>query len=111
MTEAELAAGIVAWLQDRDWQVYQEVRPGYSGPRADIVATHGPVIWVVETKTSLSMELVGQALRWKPYANKVSIGIPMPRRQRPPGTQLVMRTVGLGEIHVGQEIYCYRAIR
>lgn len=80
-TESEIAAAIVGWLRGQEWDVYQEVQPrrGASG-RCDIVATMGPIIWAIETKTTLSLALIGQALDWMHHANYVSVGIPVLRR-------------------------------
>lgn len=74
-TETQVAAPVVEWLQSLDWDVYQEVQvPGYQ--RADIVAARGPLLWVVEAKTSLSLQLLDQACGWLKVANYVSIATP-----------------------------------
>ena len=62
MKELELAKSVVEWLQDQHWEVYQEVQR-YS-TTADIVAVQGPLVWVVECKTSLSIGVMLQASRW-----------------------------------------------
>ena len=71
--ETDVSQPIVEFLQVMGWEVFQEVGIGRS---ADIVARRDKLIWVVETKTSLSLKVMEQASNWKGYANYVSIGIP-----------------------------------
>lgn len=78
-SETELARHVVAWLTQEGWDVYQEV--AYGGPRADIVATRGAVVYVVECKMTLSLALIEQALHWQPYAHMVSMAVPLPKRE------------------------------
>lgn len=78
-TEAEMASLIVEWLKEQKWEVYQEVSPGRYSARADIVAVMSAVVWVIETKLSLSMNLVSQGMSWIKYAHYVSIGVPVCR--------------------------------
>lgn len=73
--ETELAAAIVRWLDDQGWDVYQEVP--LHGRAADIVAVRGPVLWVIETKLSLGLDVIEQAVRWRGLAHCVSVGVPM----------------------------------
>lgn len=82
-SESDFARLIVQYLQDEKWEVYQEVE-GPSGI-ADIVATGGPrnsLLWVIECKQSLNLTVMDQADRWRPYANMVSVGIPVDGRER-----------------------------
>lgn len=78
-TERDLGKAVVAHLRDEGWDVYQEVLAG--GPIADVVATSGPVIHVVELKKTLSLELMAQAEAWLKHAHLVSVAIPRPRRR------------------------------
>jgi len=68
----------VQWLRDQQFEVYQEVE----GPRgrADIVATCGPLVAVVELKVTLSFELLWQARRWRSSAHQVWVGVPQSKR-------------------------------
>lgn len=82
MTEAELAAKVVAWLEG-GFDVYQEVE-GVAGV-ADIVAVEivrPKRCWIIETKRTLSLEVLGQAERWKRFeaAHMVSVAVPSARR-------------------------------
>ena len=74
LPETSLAAPVVAWLRDMEWDVYQEVQVG--DDIADIVATKGPLIYVVEVKVSLSLKLLAQAARWLRLAHYVSVALP-----------------------------------
>jgi hypothetical protein len=80
MTEAELAAHVVAYLESQHADVYQEVQMTTGSGIADIVAQTGPVLHVVETKMCLSLTLMAQAFDWLPYAHFVSVCIPDPIR-------------------------------
>ena len=74
LSETSLAAPVVAWLRDMEWDVYQEVQVG--DDIADIVATKGPLLYVVEVKVSLSLKLLAQAARWLRLAHYVSVALP-----------------------------------
>ena len=74
MKETELAKPIIAYLEERGWNVYQEVL--IRGKIADIVATFGKLTWVIECKTSLSLKLLEQAYNWRGRANYISIAVP-----------------------------------
>lgn len=83
--ETDVAKPIIPYLQDLQWTVYQEVRPRWGGPVADLVGVQDtglshPLIWVVEVKVSLSLDLIAQALDWKRDANFISIAIPNPKK-------------------------------
>ena len=75
-TEADLAAVVVAWLRDAGWRVYQEVQVHTHGRCADIVAVQGSIVWVIESKLSLSLDVVEQALKWQGNAHYVSVAVP-----------------------------------
>ena len=77
-SEAELAEVVVGWLRDLRWEVYQEVEA--YGNIADIVAVQGALLWVIETKTSLSLRVMEQAWAWRRRAHYASVAIPRARR-------------------------------
>jgi hypothetical protein len=95
--ETDVARPIVNWLGDLQWDVYQEVQ--CSGPRADIVALQGPLIWVVEVKTTLTFDVMEQAYNWLDHAHYVSIAVPWARTHRSMA-QRVCRTFGIGMLEV-----------
>jgi hypothetical protein len=72
--EIEVALPVTLWLRDLGWDTYEEV----TGPagRADIVATRGRLIWVIEAKSAIGLQVIGQAQRWCLYAHYVSIAVP-----------------------------------
>jgi hypothetical protein len=84
MRETVLAAAVVAWLQSQNHDVYQEVRLHLGGRRADIVVRipteKTAIFWVVECKTSLSLALLDQAIKWTGQAHLVSIATPFCRQ-------------------------------
>jgi hypothetical protein len=65
---------VITYLRDNQWDVYQEVE--VFGWVADIVAVNGRMVWVIETKRSLTFEVIQQAERWGRYAHYVSIAVP-----------------------------------
>lgn len=81
LSEVDLAAKIVAWLEADSWDVYQEV------DGVDIVAVRGPVLWAIECKTILGFPVLEQAMRRRAEAHCVWIATP-PRRK----SQAVVRS-------------------
>jgi hypothetical protein len=75
-SEQDLARVIVAWLKIQHWEVYQEVATGYAEARADIVAVQASVSWIIETKRTLSLGVIAQAVDWLGSANFVSVAVP-----------------------------------
>lgn len=99
MKETDLFPPLKIWLEERSYEVFTEVQSSYTGGRADIVAVSGPVVSVVEMKTSLSLELIGQAMRWRPFANFIYIAIPYSTR-RTHLAQEILRKEGIGLLQV-----------
>lgn len=100
-SEGDLAEAIVAWLHAQHWEVYQEVATGPLQARADIVAVQDGLSWIVETKTTLSLALMAQAVDWTGWANFVSVAVPFGRSSR--GRALAVRLLrerGIGIIEV-----------
>lgn len=106
-TETEVAAPVVAWFVEAGYEVFQEVEHGDNV--ADIVARKDGCIWVVETKKTLSLDVLAQARAWKHWSTKVSVAVPARNRLRKGwrvesrGHQLatdVCRWLGLGLFEV-----------
>jgi len=103
-SEKELAAILVGWLQAQEWEVYQEVQCDVAGGGVcDIVAVRHGIIWAIECKMTLSLGLIGQAYRWKSYANYVSVCIPEAKGSRCRFTTKVMADYEIGSLVVNQE--------
>jgi len=77
--EVDVGRAVRAWLLSDGWEVHSEVVAFRGGPRADIVARMGRVLWVVECKTSLGFAVLDQAVRWFGQANMVSVAVPRAR--------------------------------
>ena len=101
-TEEDLAKAVVDWLKGQHWDVYQEV--AYRGSIADIVATNGPALWVIECKKVLSMDLVAQAWGWTHDAHLVSIATMKPRQIRKASYFIhhILREHRIGMLHIDQ---------
>lgn len=80
MKETELAEAVIAWLEEQHWDVYQEVQVYALGRIADIVAVRGPLVYVIECKTSLSLTVLDQARRWRSHLR--SIAVPKRKHKR-----------------------------
>jgi hypothetical protein len=95
--EQDLAEVVVQYLSDNGWDVYQEVELCSHGIRADIVAICNGKVWVIECKTSLSMDLIGQCYNWLHYAHLVSAACPYARHRF---SEIILDHFGIGLLHV-----------
>jgi hypothetical protein len=73
-SESELARLVVGYLQELHYDVYQEVATGLG--IGDVIATQGRLVVAVETKLSLTFDVVAQAIRWRQHAHLVYIAVP-----------------------------------
>jgi len=104
--ETDLAAAVVTHLRDLGWDVHQEVGGAY-GARADIVAVRGPLLYVVETKTTLGLAVINQAYEWLHQANYISVAAPSGRRysQDRICAERILREWGIGLLLVSLAAY------
>lgn len=79
-SETEVAEVIIFYLKKMGWEVYQEVQIRNFGNIADIVATQGNLVWVLECKKSFGLTVIAQAHEWRGLAHYVSIVVPYSRR-------------------------------
>lgn len=100
LSEQDMAARVVAWLQEQHWDVYQEVV--VRGPRADIVAVQGRIVWVIECKAAMGLRLLEQAWSWRGVAHYVSAAIPSRSGSR--FGDKIMRDYGIGLLSVGDSV-------
>lgn len=101
MKETDLFFPVKEWLEERGYEVFSEVQSRYTGGRADIVAVNGPSVSVVEMKTSLSLDVIAQAYRWKPYANYIYVAVPRSRHRKLHGyASLFLKRDGIGLLEV-----------
>ena len=101
-SEEQIAEQVVLWLQDLHWTVYQEVQI-HKSRVADIVATQGPLLWVVETKVVFGLNAIEQAHRWLGQANYVSIGVPW-FADRSGFKALLLKHLGIGLLTASQPL-------
>ncbi len=80
MKEIELAEKIIEYLENDDWEIYQEVEHDYH--IADVVAVKDEKVWIIEVKTSLTKKLLSQAYYWIFSADYVSIATINSNRDR-----------------------------
>jgi hypothetical protein len=95
-SEAEVAALVVAWLEEQGHDVYQEVALGSSigGGVADIVCLVGPQreVWIVEVKAGWSLDLIEQCLDRRRRAHRVFAAVPHARTNH----SAILRELGVG---------------
>lgn len=75
-TEEQIGIWTKTVLEAAGWSVYEEVQPYQGGAIADMVATRGSTVLVVELKRTLTLELMGQALGWINHADLVAVVVP-----------------------------------
>lgn len=73
MKETELAELVISWLDSQRWNVYQEVQFSRLGGVADICAERHGVLWIIETKTAMSIEVLNQASAWPVHFRSVAV--------------------------------------
>jgi hypothetical protein len=77
-SEKELCAQVVQYLVNEGWEVFQEVQiPGSSSCVADIVARKDSILWAIECKLAMNLEVIGQAYGWAGQAHRVSVAVPV----------------------------------
>lgn len=105
-----MAAVAVAWLRAAGWVVYQEVE--YRGDIADIVATRGEEVAVVEAKLALGLTVLAQGDRWKGRAHFIYVATPgySARVARSFGAT-VCRALGLGLLEIDPPFFEHEAGR
>jgi hypothetical protein len=106
-SEQELAAAVVEWLRAYQWEVYQEVPVGNG--IADIVAKQGPVLWLIETKMSMSIRLLNQLDDRVASAHITSAAVPARKRCEAPWK--LLRALGVGLLGVWSDGQIEESVR
>lgn len=103
MKETELFEPVKQFFEDIGYEVYSEVSTRYTNRRVDIVAIHRnpTLVAVCELKTSLSLDLLLQAMSWKGYANYIYVAIPQPKVTPFSALELFQRE-GIGVLFVSR---------
>lgn len=102
-SETELAAKVIDWLRETEWEIYQEVQIRQGGPIADIVAFRDPLIWIVECKRTYGLQVVRQAYIWTGQANYISIATEPTKFTS--FDSIMLRGLGIGRLQVSSDIY------
>lgn len=96
VSEEQVAAVVVGWLEAQGYDVYQEVELRNGGPRADLMAKRGAELTIVETKTSASLALLYQAMERRRAAHRIYIAVPVPAH----AMAEVCKELGIGVLRV-----------
>lgn len=102
-TEEELASAASGWLEADGWECFYEVCGGGGEPRADIVATLCRLVWVVECKLRLGLEVLAQADRWRRRGLAHFVSVAVPQGKQTDGSwfaERIARDRGIGVIRV-----------
>lgn len=102
MKEVELAEVVIEWFKKQKWEIYQEVQfSRYStGSIADIVAVREGKLWIVETKTSLSLEVMEQAWKWRAHYRSIAVPKARNHRDRTFAYMLARRYLNIGVLEI-----------
>ena len=109
MKESDLFNPIKEWLEDRNYEVFAEVA-AFRG-RADVVGRINKCICVVEMKTSLSLDVIEQAINWKPYAHYIYIAIPKRKTPIRHFLEVLLRNQRIGILEVDKRGWIYQSSR
>ena len=107
--ESDIAKKAMEWLILDGWDVYPEVAPWGAGmPRCDLVGVrklrHATIIWAIECKTSMSIKVIEQAVKWKQHAHYSSVCIPRPARRGNISGITICETMGIGVLFFPRKI-------
>jgi hypothetical protein len=105
---------LTSWLIENGWDVYPEVALYAGSPIADIVCRQGKLIWVIEMKSSLSLDVITQAHFWIRHANFSSVLVPRASAnnrssKNREAVRSILRTIGIGMLEYSDSGY-YRGI-
>lgn len=100
MKEVDLAEHVITWLQSQNWTIYQEVEFRRLGGRADIVAERHGILWIVETKMAMSLDVLNQATTWPVHYR--SVGVPSAKRSSHRDYRVAKDYYGVGVLEVGK---------
>jgi hypothetical protein len=100
MKETELAAPVVEWLISQNWNVYQEVQFERLNGIADIVAERHGILWIVETKTAMTIEVLNQASVWPVHFR--SVAVPKAKNRGKRDYRVAKDYYGVGVIEVSE---------
>ena len=107
MSESDLAAKVIAYLEAEHWDVYQEVNFGSGGAIADIVAVRAGYLWIIECKTSLTFTVLEQANHWRSHYRSVAIPVAKNASGRGTAYHIANKFLNLGILEVGaNDRYC-----
>lgn len=98
-TEQEAAALVVDYLTGLGLDVYQEVAlAGYGGVVADIVALRGREVWIVEVKTTWSLDLLDQLRehKFRCHGHRIFAAVPFSRNDH--ARERLFKDLGFGSI-------------
>jgi len=96
MKESDLAKRIMKYLKEEGWDCYPEAQLCYGRGRADIACIKKGVLWVIETKTNLSLRLLDQANEWVKTKAVHRVSLAIPYRNITPFAYEVCNWKGLG---------------
>jgi hypothetical protein len=101
ISETEIAAKVIKWLDEQHWDIYQEVQFRNYGCRADIVAVRSGYVWVIECKTSLTFTVLEQADHWQSHFRSIAIPSARSLQGRGFAYHIAVQYLNLGILEIG----------
>jgi hypothetical protein len=105
ISETDLAKRVIQWLVDQHWDVYQEIKFRGQGGLADIVAVRDGMLWIIESKTSLTLSVFEQAVRWRAHFRSVAVPVTRSGQGRRIAREIAKNYLRVGVIEVGKEVH------
>lgn len=101
MKEIDLAAHVIAYLRDLQYEVHQEVNG------ADIVAVMGRHAWIIECKMAMGFPVIAQAYKWIQLGAAPFVSIATPCTRGGDGERMARRFLqhlGIGWLTVSDYV-------
>lgn len=98
-SESHLAAAVRRRLVAEGWDCFAEVQMRQGDKRADIVAVLRGRVAIIETKLSLSIDVLSQAVSWLGKAHHVIVAVPAPKNSNGARQEFVvdyLKSKGIG---------------
>jgi hypothetical protein len=99
ISEADLAAAVQRRLIAEGWDCFAEVQMRQGDKRADMVAVRPGRVAIIETKLSLSIDVLSQAVSWLGKAHHVIVAVPAPKNPNGARQEFIvdyLKTKGIG---------------
>lgn len=98
--ESDLFEPLYNYFTNTNWEVFSEVEAYYGYKRADIICRNEKQLIAIEMKTSLSMDVMEQAINWVGSADFIFVAIPKKKREHSWLALSILKQYGIGLIEI-----------